>query len=58
MEAYAATGNEKEARSLAAIIRTRPELRTSICKQLELADLQPAGYPADFIAEFICQIPN
>jgi hypothetical protein len=58
MEAYALTGDEKDARSLAAIIRTRPELRNSLCGQLTLADLQPAGYPADFVAEFICQTPN
>jgi hypothetical protein len=58
MEAYAVTGREKEARSLAAIIRTRPELRAQLCSQQSLADLQPAGYPADFIAEFICQTPD
>lgn len=58
MEAYAVTGNEKEARSLAAILRTRPELRTGLCSQPDLANLQPAGYPAEFVAEFICQTPN
>lgn len=54
LEGYANTGNDKEAKQLATIIKDDKDLGSALCKQLENPVPYPGTYNRDFIVEILC----
>jgi hypothetical protein len=54
MEGYASLGRDKDARRLAAIIKTEFGPRNLICKQLDESPLLTDGYAYEKVLEYLC----
>jgi hypothetical protein len=54
MEAYLHTGNEKQAKQLAKLVRVEKQLYMGLCEQMKSVSGTPAGYDRDLIVNTLC----